>query len=86
MATVAELAPGDLVTSGGTSAVFIARTVHPIWPDLNLVIWRVEDDGYGHWSLDALSSRQYVGDVMPSTFREGQARLRAALLGGGGWR
>jgi hypothetical protein len=82
VATVAELEPGDLVTNGAMSAVFISRTVHPIWPDLNLVIWRLPyDDPAVRWSFDALSSRQEVGDVTPSVFVDRQARLRDALLG-----
>lgn len=84
MATVAELAAGDLVTQGGTSAVFIHRGVHPIWPALALVIWRLRDEfGYLGWSFDALDFRQEVGDVMPSTADGRQARLREILLGEG---
>ena len=77
MATVAELVPGDLVTLCQDSAVFIGRGEHPVWPRLMLVIWRLGDG----WSLDALSARQEVGDVTPSTHDERQQRLRAALLG-----
>ena len=36
MATVSALAPGDLVTSGPMSAVFITRTVHPDYPTVML--------------------------------------------------
>lgn len=81
MATVAELAAGDLVTQAGMSAVFISRGVHPIWPALALVIWRLDNGG---WSFDALDFRQEVGDVTPSDSRDRQQRLRAALLGEGG--
>ena len=77
MATVAELAAGDLVSQGGMSAVFISRGVHPIWPTLMLVIWRLGDG----WSFDALDLHQDVGDVAPSTVHDRQQRLRAALLG-----
>lgn len=81
MTTVAELIPGDLVTDdlGSFSATFVARTQHPIWPHLQLVVWRLEDTA---WSHDALSSRQHVGVVSVSTDAERQARLRTALLGG----
>lgn len=82
MATVAELAAGDLVTQGGMSAVFISRGVHPIWPTLMLVVWRLCDSfGYLGWSFDALDLRQEVGDVTPSTVQDRQARLREILLG-----
>lgn len=77
MATVAELAAGDLVSQGTMSAVFISRGVHPIWPTLMLVIWRLGDS----WSFDALDLYQEVGDVVPSTAADRQRRLRAALLG-----
>jgi hypothetical protein len=78
MVTVAELVPGDLVTLPPDSAVFIVRAVHPVWPSLMLVIWRLGDG----WSLDALSAHQEVGDVTPSSHAERQGRLRAALLEG----
>lgn len=85
MATVAELAAGDLVTSGPGSAVFLSRSVHPIWPTLMLVTWRLRDShGYLGWSFDALDLHQEVGDVTPSTARDRQARLREILLGEGG--
>jgi len=77
MATVAELAAGDLVSQGGMSAVLISRGVHPIWPTLMLVIWWLD----GGWSFDALDLHQEVGDVAPSSALERRARLRAALLG-----
>lgn len=76
MATVADLAPGDLVTQAGMSGVFISRGVHPIWPTLVLVIWRIGDG----WSFDALDFHQEVGEVVPSAIAERQGRLRAALL------
>ncbi len=84
MATVAELAAGDLVSQGGTSAVFVSCGVHPVWPALMLVIWRLGWDaeaGGTAWSFDALDLHQEVGDVAPSTSRDRQARLLAALLG-----
>lgn len=77
MATVAELLPGDLVSQGGMSAVFITHCQHPIWPDLRLVIWRLDDGG---WSHDALRHDQEVGVVQPGSQAELAARLREALL------
>lgn len=81
---VVDLIPGDEVTIfGGSSAVFVARTDHPIWPNLQLVVWRLpKGHPIGEWSHDALSPVQEVGDVTRSTPDERQARLRAALLGG----
>lgn len=82
MATVAELAPGDLVTlpspEGVASAVFVARVPHSDYPGLMLVIWKLDDDT---WSFDALDPRQYVGELTPSTIRQRTNRLRVALTG-----
>lgn len=81
MATVAELAPGDLVTSGPMSAVFVARMVHPDHPTLMLVAWRLCAALGGGWSFDALDPRQHVGEVTPSAIADRADRLRAALTG-----
>jgi hypothetical protein len=82
MATVSALAPGDLVTSGDASAVFITRTVHPDYPTLMLVIWHVDEPAdWRGWSFDALRPDQEVGQVIPSTIRERADRLRTALTG-----
>lgn len=81
MATVAELAPGDLVTSAGMSAVFIARTVHPDHPTLMLVAWRLGEALGGGWSFDALRPDQDVGQVTPSAIRDRADRLIGALEG-----
>jgi hypothetical protein len=77
MSRVDELIPGDLVTvpAVNMSATFVARTTHPIWPNLQLVIWRLDN---GSWSHDALDARQEVGDVSPANDIDRKARLRAA--------
>lgn len=77
---VRDLQPGDEVRNAGLSAVFVVATQHPIWPSLQLVVWRMPD-GNG-WSHDALDARQEIGDVTPSTLEERMARLRKALLEG----
>jgi hypothetical protein len=79
MATVSALFPGDLVTLGEASAVFITRTAHPDYPTLMLVVWRLGPELGGDWSFDALLPYQEVGDVTPSTIRERTDRLRTAL-------
>ena len=82
MSRVDELTPGDLVTNPtiNKAAIFVARTTHPIWPDFQLVIWRMDD---GSWSHDALLARQEIlGDVSPATAADREARLRGALLDG----
>ena len=81
MTTVAELTPGDVVKVGypQTQGTFIARTRHPLWPHLELVIWRLSD---GSWSHDALDIRQDIGQVQPSDIFSRKAQLQRALLGG----
>jgi hypothetical protein len=80
---VAELIPGQRVTLtglfGGRAATFVARTEHPIWPSLQLVIWWLHD---GAWSHDALHAQQDLGvDPEPSTADERLTNLRIAILG-----
>lgn len=57
--------------------MFVAQTEHPIYPQLRLVVWRLND---GSWSHDALSPLQEVGTPEPSTADERSARLLTALL------
>lgn len=77
MAKVSDLKPGDLVSSGDTTALYVTRCWHPLYPRLAMVIWRLGD----RWSFDALELRQEVGDVVSSTAGEREQRLRAVLLG-----
>jgi hypothetical protein len=77
MAPVNQLTPGDIVTlSGFAPATFITRTTHPLWPHLELVIWR---DPNGEWHHDALMATQEVGHVQPATPDDRRRALRAAL-------
>jgi hypothetical protein len=78
MSRVSDLTPGDLVFIMDQSAVFIARTQHPLYRGLQLVIWRMTD---GIWSHDALDERQDVGQIEPSTAADREQRLRKALIG-----
>lgn len=79
MATVQNLIPGDVVLNPiGDKATFIARTEHPLFAGLQLVVWRMKD---GSWSHDALSERQDVGEVERSTPDQRRDALSAALLG-----
>jgi hypothetical protein len=59
------------------SAVFVTRSVHPVWPHLMLVIWWLENEG---WSFDALANSQEAGDPVPSPAAERKERLRRVLL------
>jgi hypothetical protein len=79
MTTVDQLLPGDLVTKDFESAIYVAQTRHPLWLNLQLVIWRMED---GNWSHDALFAAQDVGEAAASTAEERTQRLRQALLAG----
>lgn len=79
MSTVCDLVPGDTVVLNGTPAIFITRTQHPLWPQLELVIWRLPD---GSWSHDALSVDQFVGQAQPADVFSRKAALQRAVLGG----
>lgn len=79
MSTVADLIAGDVVRLGDDSATFVARTRHPLWPNLELVVWRMAD---GSWSHDALHIGQHVGEAQPSDTFARIAELRRVLLGG----
>lgn len=76
---VQDLGENDHVSNAGMSAVFVAQTQHPIWPALQLVVWRMQD---GSWSHDALSPYQDVGHVALADSASRLVRLRGALLGG----
>lgn len=80
MTTVSELIPGDKIQiMDKLSAVFISQTTHPIWPHLQLVIWRLSD---WSWAHDALDSRQYIGEVDRLDPVQTTERLKEWLLGG----
>lgn len=78
MARVSDLMPGNKVTLLNRSAVFIARTEHPLWPHLQLVVWKMDD---GTWSHDALNIDQHVGNIEPwAEPLDRRANLQRALL------
>ena len=85
---VYELVPGmTFKPAVGDTAVFIQRAPHPLWPNLQLVIWRMYGSGPSGdadapwWSHDALSAEQDVGDPDWSAPAPATA-LRTALLDG----
>jgi len=82
VSTVKELLPGDLVTSGDARAVFITSCPHPVWEELRLVIWRMEEDG--SIRVDVLKPDYEVGDVGPIEPAARAGRLADALLPGWG--
>jgi hypothetical protein len=76
MATVECLLPGDLIGKGGQKGLYLGQGIHPVWPQLKLVIWRLED---GSLSFDALSRMQDVGEYIPPCTRQARiSRLHAA--------
>lgn len=77
MAEVQHLLPGDVVALGDRQAVYVSRCQHPLWPSLQLVIWRMDD---GSWSPDALDANQDVGTVLAVAPEQRRNRLRHALL------
>lgn len=84
MTTVADLASGMRVRVPGETdaATFVQRAPHPLWPHLQLVVWRLPG---GAWSHDALHAAQEVGEVLPSTAEERTQALRRALLHPSQW-
>ncbi len=74
---VYELAPGDVVEHAGERACHITHVPHPIFPNLQLVIWMLERDG-SH-SFDALNAAQEVGQLVAQTTDERTVSLRLAL-------
>lgn len=76
--SVNGLQPGDIVSMAGLSATFVQQAEHPIWPGLQLVIWRLPD---GSWSHDALDPRQVVGERVEQSDEQRHESLRLALLG-----
>ena len=87
MTTVADLEPGDRLTMpwpfGGTgekTSTFVAQCPHPLWPHLQLVIWRMDDLT---WSHDALDARQELPGTIdrPADGFARLDRLHKAILG-----
>lgn len=67
IAVVQDLLPGNTVRLGGKSAVFVGRSDHPKYLNIQLVIWKLGD---GTWSLDALLDTQEVGEMDDETDEE----------------
>lgn len=78
MAKVKDLQAGDLVTIQGIgmTGIFIARSEHPGYPGLQLVIWKLSN---GAMSFDALLEEQEIGNIKPSTSQERGMRLMKIL-------
>lgn len=76
MATVRDLLPGDLVTTGTGQAVFMSSCPHPVYEGKLLVVWRTGDGGT---RLDTLRPGDEVGDVQPTEPAARAARLSEAL-------
>ena len=69
---VSDLTPGDTIESGAFIGTFIGRMEHPLWPDLQLVTWRLDD---GMISIGAMDLDREVGEKIA----EGTDSLRKAL-------
>ena len=76
MTQVQHLLPGDLVTQGEMSAVYVTQAEHPLFPGLRLVVWRLDGGG---WSHDALRPDQDVGEAAVTVPAQRAVRLRRAL-------
>lgn len=76
---VCDLVPGDrFQDAAGTAAIFVARTRHPLYSSLQLVIWWMEADR--RYMLDALDLRQHLGMSLVSSIHDRHANLRKAIL------
>jgi hypothetical protein len=82
---VRDLRPGMTWAEAGINGqherwVYIAQAPHPLYPGLQLVIWR--DAVSRRWSHDALSPHQviYGGSPLPLDQAERELSLRTALL------
>jgi hypothetical protein len=70
---VQDLQPGMEVVLAGVRSTFITMSPHPLYPQLAMVIWVMDDDHpgfgpkFGRVSIDALSPLQDVGGVDPKT-------------------
>lgn len=77
---VQDLVPGDrLKDPAGNTAIFVARTRHPLYTSLQLVIWWLETDE--RWSFDALDLRQGLGMTTLGSIHDRHDNLRKVLLG-----
>lgn len=60
--SVIELRPGDVLYHPQAGRhMFVARGPHPIWPQLQAVVWC---DPSGNLSVDALSPHQHLTGVI----------------------
>lgn len=75
---VVDLRPGDVVRDfmDALGSIFVVATPHPVYPTLQLVVWRLAD---GTWSHDALDARQVVGNRDDIDEHERARRLRASF-------
>lgn len=76
---VVHLLPGMRIkdpTQYDIAHTFVAQCPHPLYPSLQLVIWRLHD---GTWSHDALSPNQDVGEPMPFAGNDLELSLRKAF-------
>lgn len=80
---VADLIPGDVVSAplSDLTAVFVTQCEHPLWPGLQLVIWRQGNphQSRGIWFHDALSFEQVVGNTWATNDQDRIKALRWAL-------
>jgi ABC-type tungstate transport system permease subunit len=77
MAKLYELLAGDTVKLGDETATFIARSRHPKFHNLELVIWKLHRDN--SWSLDALRWYQEIGEVITSSPESKWREVRKAF-------
>lgn len=81
---ISDLVPGDRILGVDIGESTFIGTIdpHPLYANLVMVIWWIEDPLLNGWSFDALAPRQVIlfNHTVDSTDREGA--LRRALHGG----
>lgn len=69
--SVLQLSPGDLIYLHGIYRVFVCRGQHPIWPELQVVVWCSPE---GELEADALSPHQVIDGVVVNKDESPQQR------------
>ena len=86
MVRIRDLKPGALVSTPGQEKMVFVGIVesHPIWPSLQLVIWR-ERFGNRDWSHDCLDANMELPFDSHVSQEDCERRLRETLLDRSQW-
>lgn len=78
MATrIMDLQPGDVfrmpdlgLGDGQKEGIFVGRLDHPLYGNLQLVLWRMADGTWHHDALSAFQELDHMGEVLEVTPKE----------------